>query len=95
LRVVRFLGVTPNYYPDFIVKQGPADIWIIETKGREDLDDPLKRERLRQWCDDASQRDPLVRYRSMFVGEEGWTEYRPDSFAEFSRTFASELEPAT
>ena len=35
-------GGIANYYPDFIVKRTEAEIWIVETKGREDLDDPRK-----------------------------------------------------
>ena len=35
-------GSIANYIPDFIIKRTDAEIWIIETKGREDLDDPPK-----------------------------------------------------
>ena len=82
-------GGIGNYYPDFIVKQTPADLWIIETKGREDLDDPLKRERLRQWCGDASAQETARRFRSLFIREEDWDTYRPHDFAELTRTFAA------
>ena len=47
-------------------------IWIIETKGREDLNDPRKWERLKLWCDDASAQDAPRRYRALFVREEAW-----------------------
>ena len=43
-------GSIANYFPDFIVKQDEARVHIVETKGSEDLDDPLKWERLQQWC---------------------------------------------
>ena len=87
-------GSIANYYPDFVVKQTPADLWIIETKGREDLDDPAKRERLYQWCDDASAQDPQRRYGALFVREEDWDQYPPRTFDELTRTFARELELA-
>lgn len=80
-------GGIANYYPDFIVKQTPSDLWIIETKGREDLDDPPKRERLGQWCEDASRHDPTRRYRSLFIREEDWDAYTPRAFADLARTF--------
>ena len=35
-------GGIGNYYPDFIVKETDGEIWVIETKGREDLDDPTE-----------------------------------------------------
>jgi type III restriction enzyme len=40
-------GGIANYHSDFIVKRTETEIWIVETKGREDLDDPLKWERLK------------------------------------------------
>ncbi|MBN1151341.1 DEAD/DEAH box helicase family protein, partial [candidate division WOR-3 bacterium] len=39
-------GDISNYYPDFLVKKSEKEIFIIETKGQEDLDVPLKTERL-------------------------------------------------
>ncbi|HUD11957.1 MAG TPA: hypothetical protein VMS08_06105 [Candidatus Saccharimonadia bacterium] len=43
-------GDISNYYPDFVVKTADKEIWVVETKGREDLDDRRKVERLAQWC---------------------------------------------
>ena len=86
-------GGISNYVPDFVVKQTVEDVWVIETKGREDLDDPPKRERLRQWCADASAQESPRRYRSLFVREEDWDIYRPHNFADLARTYAMEPEP--
>jgi type III restriction enzyme len=44
-------GDISSYYPDFLVKVSPKEIFIIETKGQEDMDVPLKMARLRQWCE--------------------------------------------
>jgi len=41
-------GDISDYYPDFLVKTSPADVYVVETKGLEDLDVPLKMERLKQ-----------------------------------------------
>ncbi len=73
-------GSIANYYPDFVVKKTPDSFWIIETKGREDLDDPKKFERLRQWCADASQMDAPRKYQAIFVREETWNVLRPRTF---------------
>jgi type III restriction enzyme len=37
-----------SYYPDFFVKTTDGKITIVETKGEEDLDVPLKMARLKQ-----------------------------------------------
>src|SRR5690606_29002264 len=47
-------GDLSNYIPDFIIKTPDQTVWIVETKGRAELDLPQKRARLRQWCGDAS-----------------------------------------
>ena len=51
------------------MKKSDAEIWIIETKGREDLNDPPKWDRLKIWCQDASTGGEVT-YRAMFVREE-------------------------
>jgi hypothetical protein len=74
-------GGISNYYPDFIVKRTEAEIWIVETKGREDLDDPLKWERLKLWCEDASAHDKTKRrFHALFVRQEDWEAHHPKNF---------------
>lgn len=75
-------GGIANYFPDFIVKRTEAELWIVETKGREDLDDPLKWERLRQWCEDASRHDTERSFHALFVRQEDWEVHRPANFAQ-------------
>ncbi|ABS65805.1 type III restriction protein res subunit [Xanthobacter versatilis] len=74
-------GSIANYIPDFIVKQTDSDVWIVETKGREDLDDPLKWDRLQQWCADATAHDEAGRtFSPLFVRQEDWEQYKPARF---------------
>lgn len=74
-------GSIANYIPDFLVKQTESHIWVIETKGREDLDDPLKWERLQQWCADATTHDEADRtFSPLFVRQEDWDQYKPTHF---------------
>ncbi len=74
-------GSIANYLPDFLVKQSESRIWIVETKGREDLDDPLKWERLQQWCADATAHDKAGRtFSPLFVRQEDWDQYKPTRF---------------
>lgn len=65
-------GIVRDYRPDFVVRDVEGTIWIIETKGREDLDDLRKRDRLMQWCEDASVQDAPNRYRALYVRQEDW-----------------------
>ena len=52
-----------------MVNKSEKEVWIVETKGREDLNDPPKWERLKTWCSDASASGDVI-YRAMFVREE-------------------------
>ncbi|MDP2141536.1 MAG: DEAD/DEAH box helicase family protein [Gammaproteobacteria bacterium] len=76
-------GDISNYIPDFIVKTADGTIWIIETKGREELDLPRKMTRLRQWCDDAtaaSESEGGAAYRFVYVDQIGYERHPPKSF---------------
>jgi len=73
-------GDISNYYPDFLVKLSDERIVIVETKGLEDLDVPLKMERLRQWCEDINRVQSEVDYDYVYVDEESFERYKPTSF---------------
>jgi type III restriction enzyme len=87
LDYVKADGDISNYYPDFVVKVAGGEIWLVETKGREDLNDPGKWERLQQWCSDASRLDSGRQYRALFVREEEWERYKPKSFRDAAAVF--------
>jgi type III restriction enzyme len=70
LEYVNATGGISNYYPDFFVKTSPKSIFIIETKGLEDLDDPPKVERLRQWCEDVNSAQSEVEFDFVYVKQE-------------------------
>jgi type III restriction enzyme len=65
-------GIIRDYYPDFVARDVDGLIWIIETKGREDVQDARKWERLKLWCEDATSQDAPRRYRPLFVRQEEW-----------------------
>jgi type III restriction enzyme len=79
-------GGIANYYPDFIVKESESDLWIIETKGKADLDVPLKWERLVNWCQDASVQSGKS-IKPLYVLQTEWDKYRPKSFSQLCSTF--------
>ena len=43
--------------------------------------------RLKQWCDDINQAQQAVRYAFVFVDEEGFKTYQPQSFAALVKSF--------
>jgi type III restriction enzyme len=80
-------GDISNYYPDFIIKRSDKEHYIIETKGQEDLDVPLKMERLKQWCIDLNKAQSTVNYDYVFVDEESFKKYKLKSFGELLASF--------
>src|SRR5262249_23906070 len=80
-------GDISNYYPDFVVKLSPNRVFIVETKGQEDLDVPLKMQRLRQWCADVNQVQTDVTYDFVYVDQESFEHYKPTSFRHLVDSF--------
>lgn len=75
-------GNPSNFYPDFIVKYKENEIYIVETKGREDLDDVLKINRLAQWCDDINKLSHKITFNWLCVKEESFEKYHSRNFTE-------------
>ncbi len=80
-------GDISNYYPDFIVKKSETEVFIIETKGLEDLDVPLKMERLKQWCEDINKVQSDIKYDFVFVDQKGFEKFKPASFVALAKSF--------
>ncbi len=82
-------GGISNYYPDFVIKASPEEIYIIETKGREDLNDIEKLKRLKTWCQDVNQAQAKVKFQQLYIKQEDWDklEIRPKSFRDLIKTF--------
>jgi type III restriction enzyme len=73
-------GDISNYYPDFFVKLSDKRLFVVETKGQEDLDVPRKMERLRQWCADINRVQTNIEYDFVYVDQESFETYKPTSF---------------
>ena len=80
-------GNISNYYPDFLVKLADAHTVVVETKGLEDMDVPLKMQRLHQWCEDVNRVQSDVKYDFVFVDQEGFEKYKPKSFRQLTDSF--------
>jgi len=88
LDYVKANGDLSNYTPDFIVRTMDRRIWIVETKGREELDLPQKMARLRQWCADANAAEENgQQYGFVFVDELGYEKHKPKTFASLAASF--------
>lgn len=81
-------GNIRDYYPDFIVKLSNKEVCIVETKGREDLDDIEKIKRLAQWCDDINSVQHKVKYSYLYVKQEAYEKYTPKDFSTLAKLFS-------
>ena len=84
IEFVKANGELSTYTPDFIVRTVEGGVWIVETKGREELDLPQKMARLRQWCEDATEAtkdDGGPKYHFVYVDQESFEKHKPSSFA--------------
>lgn len=93
LDYVKANGDLANYTPDFIVRTRDGTIWLVETKGRAELDLPQKMARLKQWCADATAAEageggiPGRRYDFVFVDQIGFEKHLPKTFAALAAGF--------
>ncbi|MFZ4777697.1 MAG: DEAD/DEAH box helicase family protein [Terrimicrobiaceae bacterium] len=88
LDYVRANGDLSTYTPDFIVRTEDRMVWIVETKGRQEIDLPQKMERLKQWCADATAAESDgQRYDFVFVDQLGFDKHQPKTFASLAASF--------
>jgi len=90
LDYVKADGDLSNYTPDFIVRALDGTVWVIETKGREEIDVPQKMARLRQWCADATEASATeggTTYRFAFVDQKGYERHPPKTLAGVAASF--------
>ncbi|MDE0014685.1 MAG: hypothetical protein OXU51_00750 [Candidatus Poribacteria bacterium] len=76
-----------NYSPDFFVKLTDGRVIVAETKGREELDLPRKMQRLSQWCEDINRIATDVTYDFVYVDQENFDVYRPQTFQQLLDSF--------
>lgn len=83
-------GSLSNYVPDFLVKDTDGNIFIIETKGREELDLPQKMARLKLWCADATEASKAIggpAYGFVYVDQESFERHKPKTLAALRAAF--------
>lgn len=87
LDYVRSDGGISTYTPDFLVKTPDGRVVIVETKGREELDLPLKMSRLRQWCEDVNKAEASTRVSFAYVNQEDYEKFQPKTFGDIEKGF--------
>ena len=88
LDYVKADGDLSTYTPDFLVRTNDGTIWIVETKGREELDLPQKMARLKLYCVDATAAEGNgQRYDFVFVDQAGFEKHTPGTFAALAASF--------
>ncbi|SMO92497.1 DEAD/DEAH box helicase [Fodinibius sediminis] len=66
-----------NYQPDFFIKaEDEESVYIVETKGREDLDAFNKFNRLERWCKDVNEAGAKYTYKPIYIQQNEWEEYK-------------------
>ena len=81
-------GGISNYYPDFIVKLQDKRIFIVETKGLEDLDVPLKMHRLANWCNDVNNIENIkFKFDYLFIDQDTFEKFEFQNFVKLIEIF--------
>ena len=69
------------YEPDFVARDADGAHWLIETKGREDLDVARKNERAGQWCEDVTSLTGQP-WSFLMVPQKDFIKFKPGSLTE-------------
>lgn len=70
-----------NYFPDFIAVNNDGSHWIIETKGREDIEVKLKDNAAINWCKTASELTK-ENWNYIKVPQKEFEQLHPENFSE-------------
>ena len=72
-----------HYYPDFVVKLANGQHWLIETKGREDVEVVLKDSAAINWCERATELTE-TEWNYIKVLQKDYNMLRPSNFDELT-----------
>ena len=78
------------YTPDFMVKKKDGNYMLVETKGREDIDVPLKATAAVSWCKAASSKK--VKWHYLYVTQAVFSGITSNRIDDLARTCAPSLE---
>ena len=67
-------------------------VYVIETKGLEDLDVPLKLQRLAQWCEDINIIQKQIQFNWLYIQQEKFGKYNPSDFSSLIKVYGADKE---
>ena len=76
IEYVKHDGSIGAYFPDFFIKLTDGTRWIVETKGAQTINDPIKFARLQVWCEDASCSQDHS-WQCLYIRQEIWKNLKP------------------
>jgi type III restriction enzyme len=82
-------GVIAFYTPDFFVRGTSGAMYLVETKGQEDVDVPRKARAAMAWCEEASKNGRIWTY--VYVPQRAFQAVAGNSFAELTRACSPAL----
>ncbi len=80
-----------HYFPDFVVKISDTEHWLIETKGREDVEVVLKDQAAHNWCGHATELTDS-QWQYLKVTQADFEMLQPDNFKELSVALVKTLK---
>lgn len=69
-------GNIRDYFPDFFVKTEDTHTYIVETKGREEVNDLNKIRRLVNWCEDVNRAQDEREFHPVYIKQEEWEKHK-------------------
>ena len=69
------------YEPDFVTIATNGIHWLLETKGREDLDVQFKNQRAEKWCEDVTQLTE-IEWRFQMIPQKPFEKMNPQNFSD-------------
>jgi len=75
-----------HYYPNFVVRLDDGKHWVVETKGRENIQVALKDAAAINWCERATELTE-TEWNYIKVLQKDYEELRPSDFEELITAF--------
>ncbi len=69
------------YEPDFVAVGDNGIHWLLETKGREDLDVQFKNQRAEKWCEDVTELTG-IEWRFQMIPQKLFEKMNPRNFSD-------------
>ncbi|MEM4409315.1 MAG: DEAD/DEAH box helicase family protein [Candidatus Caldarchaeum sp.] len=82
-------GAFRLYYPDFVVKTTKGEMFLVETKGREDIDVISKDKRAKKWCCDATKLTH-IQWHYLKAMQDVFERYMPSNLEELYQLYLME-----